>query len=105
MIESQTGVASCVRGLPVELKVDVACLLVSPCAAVQPITVVVEFSTSHDVISDAQFGFQPGRGTVDSILSLHAIISKVLSSKKILYCAFIDFKKAFDYIDRKKFMV
>ena len=42
-------------------------------------------------------GFQPGRG----IRSLHAIISKVLSSKKRLYCAFIDLKKAFDYIDRK----
>ena len=62
----------------------------------------MSWSSSHDAISDAQFCFQPGRGTVDAIFSLHAIISKVLSSKKRLYCAFIDFKKAFDYIDRKK---
>ena len=36
--------------------------------------------------------------------SLHAKISKALFSKKRLYCAFIDFKKAFDCIDRKKKM-
>ena len=51
---------------------------------------LLSWSSSHDVISDAQFGFQPGRGTVDAIFSLNAIILNVLSSKKKLYCVFID---------------
>ena len=51
-------------------------------------------------ISAIQFGFQKGKSTVDCIFILNAIISKTLSEKKKLYCAFIDFEKCFDKIDR-----
>ena len=39
-------------------------------------------------------------GTRDAIFALHSIISNTLCKKKRLYCAFIDFKKAFDSIHR-----
>ena len=34
------------------------------------------------------------------MFALHAIITKTLSSKKRLYRCFVDFRKAFDYVDR-----
>ena len=37
---------------------------------------------------------------VDHILNLHGIISHLLSNGNKLYCTFLDFRKAFDYIDR-----
>ena len=52
----------------------------------------------HDVMNKSQFGFQNDKSTTDYIFILHAIISKVLSSKQKLYCVFIDFEKAFDKI-------
>ena len=58
------------------------------------------WSNSNDVITDAQFGFQPKRGTAEAIFSLSSIIDMTLRKKKKLYCCFIDFKKAFDSIER-----
>jgi exonuclease III len=63
---------------------------------------LLEWSGENDVITDAQFGFKPGYSTTDAIFALHSIISNSLSSKKRLYCAFIDFQKAFDSVDRTK---
>ena len=37
-------------------------------------------------------------GTADNILVLHGIISHMLNEGKRLYCAFIDFTKALDYV-------
>ena len=42
-------------------------------------------------------------GTVDNIFVLHGIISHMLNEGKRLYCAFIDFTKAFDYVVRDTF--
>ena len=39
-------------------------------------------------------------GTVDNIFVLQRIISHMLNEGKRLYCAFIDFTKAFDYVVR-----
>ena len=39
-------------------------------------------------------------GTVENIFVLHGIISHMLNEGKCLYCAFIDFTKAFDYVVR-----
>ena len=35
---------------------------------------------------------------------LHTVISKVLSSKKKLYCCFVDYRKAFDSVNRYKLL-
>lgn len=52
------------------------------------------------IISDAQSGFRSGRGTSDSIFVLHSLLNNVLNRGKRLYCTFIYFRKAFDYVSR-----
>ena len=51
-------------------------------------------------IGDEQAGFRFGYSTMDHIFTLHAIINMYLGKGKRVYCAFIDYKKAFDFIDR-----
>ena len=53
-------------------------------------------------IGENQAGFRKKRSTVDHIFTLYALIHKQLLYHKKLYVAFIDFKKAFDYVDRDK---
>ena len=49
---------------------------------------------------EAQGGFRKGRSTTDSIFILHSIINSLISQNKKLYCAFLDLRKAFDWVDR-----
>ena len=63
---------------------------------------LVHWSEKDDIITDAQFGVQPQTGTAEAIFCLSSLINLTLSNKKRLYCCFIDFKKAFDSIDRIK---
>ena len=51
-------------------------------------------------IGDEQAGFRQGHSTVDHIFALHAILNVYLAAGKRVYCAFIDYKKAFDFVDR-----
>ena len=51
-------------------------------------------------IGDEQAGFRAGYSTVDHIFTLHAILDIYLHKKERLYCAFVDYKKAFDLVDR-----
>ena len=59
-----------------------------------------KWSIKHETISNCQFGFQKGKSTTDCIFILHSIIKQVLNSGKKLYCAFIDYEKCFDRINR-----
>ena len=61
---------------------------------------LTKWSTENETITDNQFGFQKGKSTTYCVFLLHAIISKVLNSGEKLYCAFIDFEKCFDKVDR-----
>ena len=65
---------------------------------------LLKWSNENNIVTDAQFGFKPGYGTSDAIFSLHTVISKVLSSKKKLYCCFVDYRKAFDSVNRYKLL-
>ena len=47
-----------------------------------------------------QAGFMPGRSTIDQIFALRQIIEKGNAHNRTLYIAFVDFKAAFDSIDR-----
>ena len=49
---------------------------------------------------EEQAGFRKGYSTQDHIFVLHSIIALYLRNKKRVYCAFIDYKKAFDMVDR-----
>ena len=57
--------------------------------------------SSNDVITDAQFGFQPILGTTEPIFVLHCLVTEKLQNKEMLQC-FVDFKKTFDSINREK---
>lgn len=59
--------------------------------------------------SDYQFGFRPGRGTRDAVFVLDSLITAATKrerrgkkEERALYVAFVDFKKAFDTVDRQK---
>ena len=52
------------------------------------------------IMGDEQAGFRQEFSTIDHIFTLHAIIEYYFKKKKKLYCAFIDYRKAFDFVDR-----
>ena len=52
-------------------------------------------------IDDMQFGFMPGKGTIDAIFIIRQLQEKYLQKNKKLYFAFIDLEKAFDRVPRE----
>ena len=52
------------------------------------------------LLSSAQAGFRNAHSTADSIFILHSLINLYLSTKKKLFCTFIDFSRALDTIWR-----
>lgn len=52
------------------------------------------------VISEAQAGFRAGHSTIDHIFALKSIVELYLAQGRKLYCAFVDYKKAFDTVSR-----
>ena len=56
----------------------------------------------NDLISEEQNGFRKKRSTIDHISSLTSIIKTRKKDKKSTFCAFIDFKKAYDSINHTK---
>jgi len=59
-----------------------------------------KWTESNFVINDVQAGFRKGRSTIDHIFTLHAAIEKHFLKSNKLYVAFIDFKKAYDTVNR-----
>ena len=63
---------------------------------------LIEFIDIKNLISPEQIGFMKGKSTSDHIFLLQTIIEKVVKkNKKKLYAAFIDFKKAYDTVNRE----
>ena len=50
-------------------------------------------------LPDVQAGFRKGRGTRDQIANIHWIMEKAREIQKNIYFCFIDYAKAFDYVD------
>ena len=59
-----------------------------------------EWAEREDVLTEAQFGFRKGRGTTDCSFILHGLIEKMINNGEKLFAVFIDYEKAFDYLDR-----
>ena len=59
------------------------------------------FAEENDLIHDEQNGFRPKRSCTDHLMSLVNIVSSRISKKHNLFAAFIDFKKAYDGINRE----
>ena len=53
-------------------------------------------------LPDVQAGFRKGRGNRDHIANIHWIIRKARKFQKNIYFCFIDYAKAFDYVDHNK---
>ena len=59
------------------------------------------WSENYNVYIEAQGGFRKGMGTTDSIFVLHNLVNWFINQKRTLYCTFIDYRKAFDYVVHK----
>ena len=53
-------------------------------------------------LPDVQAGFRKGRGTRDQIVNIHWTMEKAREFQKNIYFYFIDYAKAFDYVDHNK---
>ena len=53
-------------------------------------------------LPDVPVGFRKDRGTRNQIANIHWIIKKAREFQKIIYFCFIDYAKAFDYVNHKK---
>ena len=61
---------------------------------------LTHWTESNSVLNDAQAGFRKGRSTIDHMFTLYAATEKHLLKNTKLYVAFIDFKKAYDTVNR-----
>ena len=50
-------------------------------------------------VPDVQAGFRNGRGTRDQIANIHWVIEKTREFQKNICFCFIDYAKAFDWVD------
>ena len=53
-------------------------------------------------LPDVQAGFRKGRGTKYQIANIHWISKKARQFQKNIYFCFMDYTKAFDYVDHNK---
>ena len=56
-------------------------------------------------LPDVQAGFRKGRGTRDQIANICWIIEKAREFQKNIYFCFIDYAKAFDWVDHNKWKI
>ena len=57
---------------------------------------------ANQELPDVKAGFRKGRGTRDQIANICWIIEKAREFQKNIYFCFIDYAKAFDYVDQNK---
>ena len=58
------------------------------------------YLTTENIIGSEQVGFRPKHSTLDHIFALHILSNYYIQEKKQLFCAFVDYSKAFDFVDR-----
>ena len=61
---------------------------------------ITNFLERFDSIGEEQAGFRSGYSTMDHAFVLNYIIDIYLQKRKRVYCSFIDYKKAFNLVDR-----
>ena len=63
-------------------------------------TRIKQFCEDFEILKENQTGFRSGYSTTENIFTLHTFFEILKSKRKNLYCAFIDFKSAFDTVWR-----
>ena len=63
-------------------------------------TRLYSYLTTENIIGSEQVGFRPKHSTLDHIFALQILANFYINDKKRLFCAFVDYSKAFDFIDR-----
>lgn len=58
------------------------------------------YASEINLITSSQAGFRKNHSTLDHILTLQFLSNTLLCRKKKLFCAFVDFKQAFDTVWR-----
>ena len=61
---------------------------------------LTEWAEEYYVYIEAQAGFRESMSTIDNLFVLHGLISHTINTGEKLFCAFVDFTKAFDYVVR-----
>ena len=61
---------------------------------------LTSYCENNDYLVDEQNGFRPKRSCQDHVYVLSSIIRNRKIQKKDTFCAFVDFKKAFDWVSR-----
>ena len=59
----------------------------------------------NSALPDVQAGFRKGRETRDQIANIRWIIEKAREFQKDIYFCFINYAKAFDYVDHNKLKI
>ena len=60
-----------------------------------------EWAENYHVLIEAQVGFRQGMSPIDNVFVKHGLLSHILNQGNKLYCAFVDYTKAFDCIVRE----
>ena len=55
------------------------------------------WAEEYNIYVETQAGFRKGMGTTDNIFILNNLIKHCINNNERLYCAFVDFTKAFDF--------
>ena len=63
-----------------------------------------KFTLKQEIIPPEQIGFKKGFRTADHVYLLKTLVEKTFHKKEKLYAAFIDFKKAYDTVNREKLL-
>ena len=63
---------------------------------------LTDFLNTFNAIGTEQAGFKAGLSTVDHMFVLKSLVDIYLSRNRHLYCCFVDYRKAFDTVNRSK---
>ena len=58
------------------------------------------YLTRENILGNEQAGFRSQHSTLDHIFALHILSKFYIDQKKPLFCAFVDYSKAFDFVNR-----
>ena len=59
-----------------------------------------KWAEEYNVYIEAQAGFRKHMSTIDNIFVLNGLITHCINNNEYLYCCFVDFTKAFEYVER-----